>query len=211
MNLQVQYTVADFLGAALVPELSPNVAAGAAGHVHLGLVAVPALGTLPNQLAIIIDNLDFAFVATHLAAIALGIQLSVHDIVVDIVLKGQHGFQVVAQVGHLDITDTAAGGEGLELALEPELIKGADFLADIDVVAVSDVVVTFTQLIPLFAKTSLEGFGELVGGGFQWRPVKGVADILRRPPLSAFVIHLLLYGHYSTISLGYAGLYDCVK
>ena len=47
----MQHAVLDFGGAALVPELGADVAAGAAGNVQLVLVAVVALGALPNQLA----------------------------------------------------------------------------------------------------------------------------------------------------------------
>ena len=39
----MQHAVADLLGAALVPVLGADVAAGAAGDVHLGLVGVAAL------------------------------------------------------------------------------------------------------------------------------------------------------------------------
>ena len=42
----MQHAVADLLGAALVPVLGADVAAGAAGDVHLGLVGVAALSYL---------------------------------------------------------------------------------------------------------------------------------------------------------------------
>ena len=40
LELQVQYSVFDFLGAALVPELGADVAAGSSGYAHLVLVTV---------------------------------------------------------------------------------------------------------------------------------------------------------------------------
>ena len=43
IELQVQDAVADLLGAALVPVLRADVAAGAPRDVHLGLVGVAAL------------------------------------------------------------------------------------------------------------------------------------------------------------------------
>ncbi len=56
--LQMHYAVFDFLRSALIPELGADVAAGPAGHIHLVLIVVFALGTLPNQLAVLIgDNL----------------------------------------------------------------------------------------------------------------------------------------------------------
>ena len=42
--LQVQNPILDLLGAALVPELGPDIAAGAAGHVQLILVGIAAVG-----------------------------------------------------------------------------------------------------------------------------------------------------------------------
>ena len=40
--------VTNFLGAALVPELGADVAAGTAGHIHFALVGVAAFGASPD-------------------------------------------------------------------------------------------------------------------------------------------------------------------
>ena len=81
--LQMQHAVLDFGGAALVPELGADVAAGAAGNVQLVLVAVAALGALPHQLAVVLHDLDLAIIAAHLTVVGLGVQLGIHDVVVD--------------------------------------------------------------------------------------------------------------------------------
>ena len=47
----MQHSILDLCRPALVPELGADIAAGAAGNVQLVLVAVVALGALPNQLA----------------------------------------------------------------------------------------------------------------------------------------------------------------
>lgn len=70
----MQHAVADLLGSTLVPELGTDVAARATGDIHLLLVAVAAAGALPHQLAVILDNLDLAIVAAHLAVVALGVE-----------------------------------------------------------------------------------------------------------------------------------------
>ena len=54
----MQHAVADLLGSALVPELGTDVAARATGNIHLLLIAVAAVGALPHQFAIILDNLE---------------------------------------------------------------------------------------------------------------------------------------------------------
>ena len=48
VTLQVQDPVTNFLGAALVPELGADVAAGTAGHIHFALVGVAAFGASPD-------------------------------------------------------------------------------------------------------------------------------------------------------------------
>src|SRR5699024_4177099 len=73
--LQVKHPVPDLLGTALVPELCPDITAGAAGHVQLALVTVAALGALPDQLAVVLHDLDLAVVAAALAVVRLGVQL----------------------------------------------------------------------------------------------------------------------------------------
>ena len=47
----MQNTLFDFLSSALIPELSPDIAAGAAGHVQLILVSIAAVGAGPDELA----------------------------------------------------------------------------------------------------------------------------------------------------------------
>ena len=80
----MQYPVTDLLGASLVPELGADVAAGAAGNCQLVLVAVAAVGALPDQLAgFVLHDLNLAVKAAALTVIALGVQLCVHDIIID--------------------------------------------------------------------------------------------------------------------------------
>ena len=69
----MQHAVADLLGAALVPELRADVAAGAARHVQRLLIAVAAMRTLPHQLSVVLHDLDLAVVAALLAVVALGV------------------------------------------------------------------------------------------------------------------------------------------
>ena len=114
----MHHPVPDLLGTALVPELGADIAAGAPGHVHLGLVGVAALGALPDQLAVFLHDLDLAVPAAHLAVVALGVQLGVDDVVIDELHHLQHGGDVVLHVGDLHVADGAAGREVLELGLE---------------------------------------------------------------------------------------------
>lgn len=102
---QVQDAVSDLLRPALVPELSTDIPARAAGHVQLMLVPVAALGAFPDQFATVLDDLDLAVVAAHLAVITLGVQLCVHDVVVDEPDQGYDGGDVILHIRHFDITD----------------------------------------------------------------------------------------------------------
>ena len=73
VQLQVQHTVFDFLGSSLIPVLCADVAAGAPCHIHLALVSIATLGAYPDQLAVILLNLNFAVIATFLAEIRFGV------------------------------------------------------------------------------------------------------------------------------------------
>ena len=77
----MKHTIADFFGAALVPELGSNIAQVRRATLSFSWSLVAAMRTFPHELAIVFDNLDFAIKAAHLTVIALGIQLGIHDVV----------------------------------------------------------------------------------------------------------------------------------
>lgn len=79
----MQYAVPDFSRTSGIESLTTDIAASAPGHVHFGKISVMAVGAFPHQLAIIIDNLDFSVIAANLAIIALGVQFSIHDVIID--------------------------------------------------------------------------------------------------------------------------------
>ena len=136
-DLQMQDPISDFLGSALVPILGADITAGAAGHVHFALVPVAALGAGPDQLAVgILLDFDFSVIAADLAVVRLGVQLGVHDVVVNELHDLQHGVDVALHVGDFHIADGAAGAEALELGLEGQLGEGIDGLGHVDVVGV---------------------------------------------------------------------------
>ena len=112
----MQHAILDLLRAALVPELGADITAGAAGNVQLVLVAIAALGALPHQLAVILHDLDLAVVAAALAVVGLGVQLGVHDVVVDELQHAHDGFQIVLHIGHFHIADGAARRHYVKLA-----------------------------------------------------------------------------------------------
>ena len=140
-SLKVHNAIADLLGATLIPELRTDITAGTTGNIELALVAVAAVRALPDELAIILDDLDLSVVAALLAIVALGVELGVHDVVVDVLQQAHNSLEVILHVGNLDVRDGSARREALELALELELREGVDFLADVHVVAVRDVTV----------------------------------------------------------------------
>ena len=73
----------DLLGSSLVPVLSTDVTAGSSGNVHLALIGVSALGASPDQLTVLLSDLDLTIPAAFLTVVRLGVQLGVHDVVVD--------------------------------------------------------------------------------------------------------------------------------
>ena len=186
----MQHALADLLGAALVPELGADVAAGAAGDAHTGLIAVSADRALPDQLAgIVLDDHDLTVIAAALTVVALGVELGVHNVVVDIFHHSQNSGNVVLHVGNLYIADGAAGGEFLEIRLEFQLVESVDLLGHMYMVAVGNVVLVCDTLDD--AEALLQALGKLVGRGLHGCAVDGVADALRGPPLGALVIETL--------------------
>ena len=68
----MQNTLLDFLSSALIPELSPDIAAGAAGYVQLILVGIAAVGAGPDELAVLVFlDLNLSVIAAYLAVVAL--------------------------------------------------------------------------------------------------------------------------------------------
>ena len=136
----MQHSVLDLGGAALIPELGADVAAGAAGNVQLVLVTVVAFGALPDQLAVLLHNLNLAVIAADLAVIALGVQLGIHNVLIDELHHLDDGLEVVLHIGHLDIADGTARGQTLEITLKFQLGEGVNLLRHVDVVGVRDIV-----------------------------------------------------------------------
>ena len=205
MLLQVQHPVLDLLGPALVPILGTDVAAGPAGHVHLGLVGVAAVGADPNELAIlVVADLDLAVVAAALAVVRLGVQLRVHDVVVDELHQLQDRIDVLLHVGDLDVRNRAAGGKLLELRLKGQLGEGIDLLGDMDVVGIGDV--ALVRDAGDHAEAALQALGELVGGGLQRGAVEGEIDVVLLLPALAGIVHVLhdLQGEGLGLSIGVA-------
>ena len=185
----MQDTVLDLLRAALIPELRADVAAGAAGNVQLVLVAVAALGALPDQLAVVLDDLDLAVVAAALAVVGFGVQFGVHDVVIDELKHAHDCFQIVLHVGHFHVADGAARRQLLEIALELQLGESVDRLRHMDMIAVGDIV--FVGDARDKAEPLLQTLGELVGRGLQRRAVERVVDVLGLLPLVTLVVHVL--------------------
>ena len=106
----MEHPVPDLLGPPLVPELSPDIAAGPSRHKHLILVSVPAVGAFPDQFsALVLFDQDLAVISAAFTEIALCIQLGIHNIVIDEFHDRQHRRNVVLHIGHFHIADGAAG------------------------------------------------------------------------------------------------------
>ena len=197
-KLQMQHAVLDLGGATLIPELGADVTAGAAGNVQLVLVAVVALGALPNQLAVLLHDADLAVVAADLAVVALGIQLGIHNVFVDELHDLDDGFEVILHVGHLDVADSAARRQLLEVALKLQLGEGVDLLGNMDVVGVGDIVAVGDARH--HAEALLQALGKLVGGGFQRGAVQAEINVVLLLPARAGIVHMISSSTRSWIS-----------
>ena len=131
----------DFLSSALVPELGSNVAACSSGDVHFILIPVSAVRALPYQFVVFIfHDLDFAFIAAFLTVVGFGIQFGIHNVVVDMADQSHNSRQVVFHVWNFHVGDGSARGQFLELRFEGQLGERIDWLSDVNMVGVGDVV-----------------------------------------------------------------------
>ena len=103
----MKHPLLDLLSSSLIPELGANVSAGTSGNVHLVLITVSALRALPYQLAVVLDDLYLAVVAAYLAVVALGVELGIHDIVIDKSDDLHYSRNVVEHIWHLNIAESA--------------------------------------------------------------------------------------------------------
>ena len=70
----MHYTLFDFLGTPLVPELCSDVTAGTSGNIHFVLIPIPTVRAFPEQFfVIVLDNPDFTVLAAYLTIIAFGV------------------------------------------------------------------------------------------------------------------------------------------
>ena len=186
----MQNSFFNFLGSALIPELSADIAAGTAGNVHLALIGVAAGGALPDQLAaLVLFDHDLTVVAAALAVVALGVELCIHDMIVDKLHNGNDRIQIVLHIRHFHIADSAAGGQRLEFGFQCQLVKGVDGLGNVNVIAVGDIV--FIGHARYDAESLLQTFGKLVGGAFQRRAVERIIDVLLGLPFGGVFVEFL--------------------
>ena len=111
----MHYALSYLLCSALVPELCSDIAAGSSRNVELILVVVAALGAYPYELVISLFDLDLTVVTAYLAVVGLGVELGIHDVVVDELHDIHNRIDVLLHVRNLDVRDGAAGRESLEL------------------------------------------------------------------------------------------------
>ena len=105
----MKHAVTDLLRAALIPELGADITAGTSCDMKETLIAVAALGAFPDELPIVLNDLDLTVITAVAAIIRLGIQLSVHNVVVNKLKHAHDRFKVILDIGNLNIADRAAG------------------------------------------------------------------------------------------------------
>ena len=175
----MKHSFLNFLSSALIPILRANVSAGTSCDVHLGLITVAAMGTFPHELAVgIIRYLDLAVKTADLAIVALGIELGVHNVVVDEFHNSEHSVDIVLHIGNLDVRDCAAGRELLELSLERKLCERVDRLGNVYVVGVGDVIFIGNTLND--TEAVLQTLSKLVGSALKGSAVETLVTALER-------------------------------
>ena len=130
----MQHSRADLFGLTDVPEVFAEITAGTTSNIHLCVVFIVTSGAFP--FAVAVDN-DLTVKATLVTVVTLCIELCVLNIVIDKLDYLSKSRKVVSHVGDLNVGDSTAGGDILELALKAELFKRVNLLTNVNVVGVS--------------------------------------------------------------------------
>ena len=81
----MQHPVLNLLGSSLIPELGSDISAGSSCHEKLVLVTVATVRAFPYQLSgLVLDDLDLSVITADFAEITLGIQLCIHDVLINV-------------------------------------------------------------------------------------------------------------------------------
>ena len=105
----MEYPFFYLLRSALIPELSADITAGAAGNVELVLVTVPAVRTFPYELAVIVlDDLYLAVISAYLTIVALGVEFRIHNVFIDEFHYLYNGRDIVLHIRNFNIADCSS-------------------------------------------------------------------------------------------------------
>ena len=180
----------DLLCPSLIPVLRTDVSAGPSRDVHRILIAVPAVRALPDQFVVLVrDDHDLSVISALLAVVALGVELCVHDIVINVLNDCQDRIDIIRHIRNFDIADRSARRQLLELGFELQLRESVDLLCDMNVIAVRNII-PVRDLRDL-TEALLQALRELIGRGLERCPVEAEGDVRRSSPLCALVIHEL--------------------
>ena len=176
----MHHALSYLLGSSLVPELCSDISAGSSCNIELVLIIVATVRAYPNELVVPLLDLDLSVVTADLAVIGLGVELGIHDVVVDELHDIHYCIDIVLHVGNFNIRDSSAGRESLELALELKLLESIDLLSYVNVVAVGDVVLVSNALDD--SESSLKSLGKLICCGLERLTAMPVLRFTSCPP-----------------------------
>ena len=117
----MHHPILDLSRPALVPELRAEVAAGAAADIQRPLIAVAAVRTFPDQLAVLLGDLYFTVIAAGLTVIRFGVQLCIQDCFIYMPHQRKHRRDVVLQIRYFHIGNRSAGRKRLKLRFKCQL------------------------------------------------------------------------------------------
>lgn len=123
----------DLLGLAGIPEVLSKITAGSSGDIHFRMILVVTLRALPFH--IIIDH-DLTVIATDVAIIGFGVELTVLDIIVNKTDHFLDGFHIIRQIRYLHIRDRASQRFILEFTLDLKFGKCVDLLPYIHMIRI---------------------------------------------------------------------------
>ena len=163
------------MSSSLIPKVGSDVTASSPSYIHFALVTVSTNRAFPYKLSIVFNHFYLSIKTTDMTIIAARIKLGIHDVVVNITNDRENRRDVMGHIRHFHIADCTARTECLEFGFKRQLCKSVYRLSNMNVVAVSNIILVCDSLDD--AETFLQALGKLVCSAFQWGTIQREVNI----------------------------------
>ena len=159
----MKHSFLDFLCTSLIPELCAYISACSSRNIHLILISVAAVWTLPDKLAVLIcHNLYLPCISAFLTIITLCVKLCIHYVFINVLHNRKHSRNIICHIRNLNIAYGSTRRKLLELGFKLKLIKCIYIFCHMNMITVCNIILICNTLY--LSKTFLQTLYELING-----------------------------------------------